>query len=151
MADAQPDIRIFNQTEIDIPLKKSSYTNVTSLIADNEQCSFDFIEVVYVDEDKIVRLNKEHLDRDYITDIITFRYDAEDIDGEHENIEGTLFCCAPRILEQAKEYEESPEREFLRIFIHGLLHLGGYDDQSEQEKENMTAKEEKYLDLANLQ
>lgn len=147
MADVQPDIHIFNQTDLEIPLKESSYNNITSLIADREQCSFNFIEVVYVDEDEIVRINKEHLDRDYITDIISFRYDEDD---EHKDIEGTLFCCAPRILEQAEEYGESPEREFLRIFIHGLLHLKGYDDQSIQQKKNMTAKEDTYLDLADV-
>lgn len=144
MADSQPDIQIFNESDCDIPLKEANYGNIISLIAEEEQCSFQFIEVVYVDEDEIVRLNKEHLDRDYITDIITFRYDNEEKNG----IEGTLFCCAPRLLEQAEEFDESPEREFLRIYIHGLLHLVGYKDQSAQQKKEMTAKEETYLELA---
>lgn len=147
MADSQPDIRIFNETGSTIPLEESSYSKIASLITDKEQCSFNFIEVVYVDENEIVRLNQEHLNRDYITDIITFRYD----DGQDKNdIEGTLFCCAPRITEQAKEFGESLQREFLRIYIHGLLHLIGYEDESEQQKEEMTAKEEIYLDLADL-
>jgi rRNA maturation RNase YbeY len=97
-----------------------------------------------VDEDEIVRINKEHLDRDYVTDIITFRYDESDADA----IEGTMFCCAPRIAEQAEEFNESRKREFLRIYIHGLLHLIGYEDKSDQQKKEMTAKEETYLDLA---
>jgi rRNA maturation RNase YbeY len=98
-----------------------------------------------VDEDEIVRINKDHLDRDYVTDIITFRYDEPE---DKEQIEGTMFCCAPRITEQAKEFNESPKREFLRIYIHGLLHLIGYEDKSDEQKKLMTGKENTYMDLA---
>lgn len=147
MADSQPDIRIFNQTDSTILLEESSYNEIASLIADKEKCSFNFIEVVYVDEKEIVRLNQEHLNRDYVTDIITFRYNDSE---NRQNIEGTMYCCAPRIIEQAQEFDESTDREFLRIYIHGLLHLSGYEDKSEQQKEEMSAKEETYLDLADL-
>ncbi|MGM0545149.1 MAG: rRNA maturation RNase YbeY [Bacteroidota bacterium] len=145
MADLQPNIQLFNQTELSIPFSESYCRNVAQMIAKNEGCSFSFVEVVYVDENEIVRINKEHLDRDYVTDIITFRYDEPDTPND---IEGTLFCCAPRIIEQADEFNESPKREFLRIFIHGLLHLVGYDDQSHNQKAQMTAKENTYLKQA---
>lgn len=145
MADELPDIQIFNQTNLSIPLEQSFCEAVAKQLADKEECSFNFVEVVYVDEDKIVEINSEHLDRDYVTDIITFRYDDSDL---NQDIEGTMFCCAPRIVEQAQEFNESKEREFLRIYIHGLLHLIGYEDQSKEEKEQMTQKEESYLNMA---
>ena len=142
MPESEADIQIFNQTDTALPLAQSSYAKIAALIADHEDCSFNFIELVYVDEEEIVRINKEHLERDYITDIITFRYD----ESEHYTaIEGTLFCCAPRIKEQAMEFSESEENEFARIFIHGLLHLAGYDDQSEEAQRVMTEKENFYL------
>lgn len=141
MAEFQADIQIFNQTDASLPLSKASYRDLTALIAEHESCSFNFIELVYVDEEEIVRINKEHLEHNYITDIITFRYD----DGDKSDIEGTLFCCAPQITEQAKEFDESVETEFARIFIHGLLHLVGYDDQSEETQRIMTQKEDFYL------
>lgn len=142
MADSKPDIQVFNQTEQSISLQEATYQDIAHTIAENESCSFKFVEVVYVDEDEIVRINKEHLDRDYVTDIITFRYDESD---SKTNIEGTMFCCAPRISEQAEEFNQSTRNEFLRIYIHGLLHLVGYDDQSKEEKKQMTAKENFYL------
>lgn len=145
MSDPQPDIQIFNQTDSPIPLKESLYPRVAAALANQEKCSFSFVEVVYVDEDEIIRINKEHLDRDYVTDIITFRYDNE---PSKQDIEGTMFCCAPRIKEQAGEFNESTEQEFLRIYIHGLLHLIGYEDKSEEQKRKMTAKEDTYLDVA---
>ncbi|PAU95506.1 rRNA maturation RNase YbeY [Aliifodinibius salipaludis] len=148
MADEFPDIQVFNQTSLSIPLEQPFYQAVAKQLSDEEKCSFNFVEVVYVDEEKIVQINSEHLNRDYITDIITFRYD--DTNHNHD-IEGTMFCCGPRIVEQAQEFNESNKREFLRIYIHGLLHLAGYEDQSEKEKEQMSQKEEFYLNLAEKQ
>lgn len=142
MAASKADIQLYNETSLNLPLTKSVYYKIASAIAEQEQCTFKFIEVVYVDEEEIVRINKEHLERDYITDIITFRYDnIKDI----SNIEGTLFCCAPRIFEQAKELNQSPKKELKRIFIHGLLHLVGYDDQSKADRKLMTELEDHYL------
>ncbi|MDZ7680386.1 MAG: rRNA maturation RNase YbeY [Fodinibius sp.] len=148
MAASQPNVQIFNQTELSIPLNEAHYPHLAATIAENENSSFSFVEVVYVDEGEIVRINREHLEHDYVTDIITFRYDDAD---DKEGIEGTMFCCAPRILEQAKEFSESPEQEFLRIYIHGLLHLVGYDDTTEELQTQMTAKENTYLALAKKQ
>lgn len=143
MAGSEANIRIFNQTEHSIPLSSSECQAIASALMHHENCSFEFVELVYVDEDEIVRINKEHLERDYVTDIISFRYDESD---DCHNIEGTLFCCAPRISEQAQEFNEPEKREFQRICIHGLLHLTGYDDQSDEDKAEMTAKENFYLD-----
>lgn len=113
------------------------------MVADGEDASFHFIELVYVNEEGIVEINKKHLGRDYVTDIITFRYD----EGEtYSEVEGTLFCCAPRIKEQALEFKESEFSEFCRILIHGLLHLLDYNDQSDEEKKKMRALENHYLD-----
>lgn len=143
MSTSRSDIQVFNETGFSIPLSHSDFEKAAKIISENDECRFKFIELVYVDESEIVRLNKEHLDRKYITDIITFRYD----DNGNREIEGTLFCCAPRISEQAEELGEDIEREFLRIFIHGLLHLAGYDDQTESQKQKMTQREEFYLEL----
>jgi rRNA maturation RNase YbeY len=142
MGKELPDIQIFNQTSHHIPFEQSFCQGIANQLADKEECSFNFVEVVFVDEDKIVEINKKHLNRDYVTDIITFRYDDSQ---DCQMVEGTMFCCAQRIIEQAREFNEFTEREFQRIFIHGLLHLVGYDDLSAEEKKQMTEKEDFYL------
>lgn len=142
MAESKSDIQFFYQTELSLPINEEFLRTLADYLASEEQGSFNFIEVVYVGEEKIVEINKEHLDRNYVTDIITFRYDESE---DNQDLEGTLFCCAPRIQEQAKEFGESPEKEFARIFIHGLLHLMGYEDQSAETKKQMTVKEDRYL------
>lgn len=143
MPSAQPDVQVFNETGFSLPLSASDFKRATKTVAEKEDCHFGFIELVYVDETEIVRINRKHLDRDYITDIITFRYD----ENNENNIEGTIFCCAPRIAEQAEEWGEAVEREFLRVFIHGLLHLNGYEDKTETQKQRMTGREDYYLKL----
>ncbi|NGP87913.1 rRNA maturation RNase YbeY [Fodinibius halophilus] len=142
MASPSADIQVFNQTESDIPIAAEKYSSVASTLFESEGCAFNFVEVVYVDENEIVRINKEYLERDYVTDIITFRYDES---PDNQAIEGTMFCCAPRIRQQAAEFNESPKEEFLRIYIHGLLHLAGYEDKTDKQKQQMTAKENEYL------
>lgn len=140
---SEPTLQIFNESTVKVPIDQSTAQKILSLIENEEEVTYHFVELVYVDEKEIIRINKEHLDRDYVTDIISFRYD-EDTDSD-DNIEGTLFCCASRIKEQAAEFNEEIEHEFKRILIHGLLHLIGYDDGTKEEKQVMTVLEDKYL------
>ncbi|SMO61853.1 rRNA maturation RNase YbeY [Fodinibius sediminis] len=142
-APSHANIEVFNETDNRLPISRADCQAIVTLIMQHEDCSFRFVEVVYVDEEEIIRINKEYLDRGYVTDIISFRYDETD---DNEEIEGTLFCCLPRIREQAHEFNQSEKKEFQRILIHGLLHLVGYDDQSDDDKKNMSSRENFYLD-----
>lgn len=142
MKENEPDIQLFNESGKEIPIDLEIIRKCLSEVKAKEDCSFSLLEVVYVNESGIVDINQEYLDRDYVTDIISFRYDeAED----NMDIEGTLYCCAQRIYEQALELNQDIEKEFKRILIHGLLHLCGYDDQSAEAKQEMTEKENYYL------
>lgn len=136
-------IQLFNQTAEDLPLSPEDVRNISSLVASGENVEFSLLEVVYVDDKEIVRINKEYLERDYVTDIITFRYDE---DPSNQSLEGTLYCCAPRIYEQALELDQDPGEEFKRILIHGILHLCGYEDENAQAKQQMSDRENYYLD-----
>lgn len=138
-----PDtLTLHNPSGFGLPVEKKHLKKILKEIETSENISFRHVELVFVEEHEIVEINKTHLNRDYVTDIISFRYDD---DEEDQNIEGTLYCCAPRIAEQSAEFMTSQREEFLRVFIHGLLHLVGYDDQTEEEKERMTRLEDHYL------
>lgn len=141
MEDSSP-LQILNQTSLILPFEESEAQALIAEIEKEQKCSFSSIELVYVKEEEIVRINKEFLQRDYITDIISFRYDE---DESNADIEGSLVCCAPRIKEQAAEFNQTEKQEFLRILVHGLLHLIGYDDQSDDEKIEMTRLEDHFL------
>lgn len=134
-------LSIFNPSGFSLPFSKQELLDIIGTIETSETIRFKQIELVYVDEKNILKINKTHLNRDYVTDIISFRYDEEN----DQAIEGTLFCCAPRIREQSTEFGTDTQSEFLRVFVHGLLHLAGYDDQTETQKLQMRNLEDKYL------
>ena len=136
-------LEVFNDSGIELPASQSEFNALLEIIESDQKVGFRYVEIVFVDEEEIVRVNKEFLQRDYITDIISFRYD--DDPALNDAIEGTLYCCPPRIREQAKEFADNVKQEFLRVVVHGLIHLIGYDDQSEEEKKEMTRLENMYL------
>lgn len=140
----ETEVEVFNESGRDLPVDERIVRKCISEVARQEACSFSLVEVVYVDETRIQEINKKHLNHDYVTDIITFRYDEE---GNKIGIESTLFCCAPRISEQAREYNQGEITEFKRVLVHGLLHLAGYNDESEEEREKMRDREEFYLEI----
>ncbi len=146
--DLPSPLQLFNESEEHVSITQHDAASILDIIEQHESAKFELVELVYVSEDEIVRINKEHLDRDYVTDIISFRYDDDEDSGDNTAIEGTLFCCAPRIKEQAEDFGETADQEFKRILIHGLLHLIGYDDRSEAEKKRMTELENTYLSLS---
>jgi probable rRNA maturation factor len=137
-----PKLTLTNPSGSDLPVTEELLLKLMDIVEVNEKVIFNEIEAVYVDENEIVNINREYLKHDYVTDIITFRYDEQNRNA----IEGTLYCCAPRITEQSDEFESDEKSEFLRVFVHGLLHLSGYDDKTDEEKKMMTALENKYLE-----
>ena len=140
--DNSPKLEIFNPSEYTLPFTKDDALSLLELIEKEESVQYHSVEIIFTDEKWIIEINSKYLNRDYVTDIISFRMDDDD---SNQSIEGVLYCCAPRIAEQSAEYDSNPESEFLRVIVHGLLHLIGYNDQTESDKSEMTAKEDHYL------
>jgi rRNA maturation RNase YbeY len=137
-------IQLFNTSGIEIPIMETDAIFLLDAVSKHFEVDFELVEVVYVDEAEIQRINTEYLNHEYVTDIITFRLDEQQADSA---IEGTIYCCAQRIFEQAEEFDQQPRTEFLRVLIHGLIHLNGYNDQTPEEKKEMTRLEDHFLDL----
>ena len=145
--DSDQKLSLSNSSNTPVPVKEKELQKLIRFIEKKESVNFSHIELVYVDENEITGINGEYLGRDYVTDIISFRYDDE---ASNQNIEGTLFCCAPRIAEQSEEFDAPQKTEFYRIFVHGLLHLCRYNDQALEEKKAMTELENHYLEKLGL-
>lgn len=97
------------------------------------------INIILVSDQYLYELNQKYLNRNDYTDIITFDYNEENI------VNGDLVISLDRVEENANSFEISPEKELLRVIIHGILHLMGYKDGSNAEKGVMTEKENYYL------
>ena len=85
-------------------------------------------------------MNREHLDHDYYTDIITFDYSVETV------VSGDLFISVDRVRDNANEMSLSFQDELHRVCVHGLLHLCGYKDKSESDEQIMRSKEDEMLE-----
>lgn len=103
-------------------------------------------EVAYVfcDDEKILEVNREYLQHDYYTDIITFDYTEDSI------ISGDLFISLDTVLSNSVQLGVSYEQELYRVIIHGILHLCGINDKGEGEREIMEREENEALALLGL-
>lgn len=96
----------------------------------------------------IRRINRDYRNIDRVTDVISF---ALLDDGEQEQYEdeielGDIFINRDRVLSQAKEYGHSVKREFVFLFVHGLLHLLGYDHMNSEDEKKMFSIQKKIVD-----
>ena len=99
------------------------------------------ISYIFVDDEGILDINKQYLDHDYYTDIITFDY------TENKLISGDLFISIDTVRSNANKFDVDYLNEFYRVVIHGILHLCGIADKSKEERANMEKHEDKYLSV----
>tara|TARA_B110000459_G_scaffold160562_1_gene176358 strand:+ start:57 stop:470 length:414 start_codon:yes stop_codon:yes gene_type:complete len=99
------------------------------------------ITYIFCDDDYLLERNKEFLDHNTLTDIITFNYCIDN------NISSDIMISIDRVKENSTTFENSFNEELKRVMIHGILHLIGYNDKSDKEKELMREKENFYLNI----
>ena len=97
------------------------------------------IGYLFVNDEKILEVNKEYLGHDYYTDIITFDYDEGDV------INGDLVISLDTVRSNALLFGKTYNEELHRVIIHGILHLCGINDKGPGERESMEAAENKAL------
>ena len=97
---------------------------------------------IFVETDYIIKLNQQYFDKSTATDVISFLLS----DLDEPAVAGEVYVCTDTARIQAKNYSVTVENELLRLAIHGLLHVLGYDDQTSTEKTEMTQKEDFYLE-----
>lgn len=95
----------------------------------------------------IRRINREYRDKDAVTDVISFALldDGEELEYEEEIELGDIFINRDRVYSQAKEYGHSVKREFIFLFVHGLLHLFGYDHMNKEDEKKMFSLQKKIV------
>ncbi len=102
------------------------------------------ITYIFVDDEEILRVNREFLQHDYYTDIITFDYN----DGRR--LSGDLFISLDTVRTNAEGLQVTYEQELHRVIIHGVLHLCGINDKGPGEREMMEAAENRALSKLSL-
>ena len=97
------------------------------------------IGYLFVDDEKILEVNREYLGHDYYTDVITFDYDEDD------TVSGDIVISLDTVRSNAQLFGKTYEEELYRVIIHGILHLCGINDKGPGEREIMEDNENKAL------
>ena len=118
--------------------KKLFKTWINDLIVSESRKTGD-INLIFCSAEYLLSINRQFLNHDYHTDIITFNYNEEEV------ISGDLFISIPQVKLNAVEYSQDFNVEISRVIFHGILHLIGYNDKQDDETIQMTQKENFYL------
>ncbi|MFY7846056.1 rRNA maturation RNase YbeY [Chryseobacterium gambrini] len=105
----------------------------------SEEKKLGEINYIFCDDEYLLKVNQDYLQHDYYTDIITFDY----VKGK--TISGEIFVSLQRISDNASTLSRNYEEELRRVLAHGILHLCGYKDKTEEEELEMRGKEDHYL------
>jgi len=102
------------------------------------------LNFIFTSDKYLLAINRQYLQHDYYTDIVTFDYCVEN------TISGDIYISVDRVKDNAVEYNQSFNQELHRVIIHGVLHLLGLKDHSEEEKIQMRNAENLCLEKINL-
>ena len=134
----------FEDVNFDLPDEKSLCDWIDFAVK-HEHCFTGNLSYIFCSDEYLWEMNKKYLGHDYYTDIITFDY------VEDNYVSGDMFVSIDRVEDNAKMFNVSRETELLRVLIHGVLHLVGYDDLTDEQEAEIHRKEDFYIDIYNKQ
>lgn len=133
-------IRYFTE-DIDFAFKgKSVHSAWLKAVSEEEGRRPGQISVIFCSDTYLLEINRKYLGHDYYTDIITFDY------SEGDTISGDLFISVDTVRSNAEYYSADFKDELDRVIVHGVLHLIGYDDHTDEQTAEMRARENHYLE-----
>ncbi|MCX6213541.1 rRNA maturation RNase YbeY [Spirosoma sp.] len=133
-------IRFFNE---DVPYKlpqKQAIRQWLKQQTEAEGFSVGDLNYMFCSDEYLLQVNRDYLQHDYYTDIITF-----DMSEEEGKIEGDVFVSVERVIDNANKLAVPAEQEMRRVLAHGLLHLCGYGDKTDEEAALMRLKEDEWI------
>ena len=133
-------------SEIDFQLDNETlFANWISRVILSENKKEGDINYIFCDDEFILEINKQYLNHDYYTDIISFDYSVGN------ELHGDVFISVERVQENAEDFNVTFDEELKRVIIHGVLHYCGYKDKSEEEVVVMRNKEDEKIKLFHVE
>ena len=133
------EIQIHNFPE-QLPGTEQTWTELTQSILEAVQLSPETLGIIFVDDQTLQRMHEQYLNDPELTDVITFDL------GEKGRIEGEIYISVDRAADQAKAFNVAFAEEVLRLIIHGILHLKGYDDLQPEARAEMKKEEDRLVE-----
>ena len=132
--------------ELDFKLdNEAAFSSWISLVIRSESKKEGDINYIFCDDDYILEINKQYLNHDYYTDIISFDYSVGN------ELHGDIFVSIERIRENATDFNVTFDEELKRVIIHGLLHYCGYKDKTSEEEVLMRLKEDEKIAMFHVE
>lgn len=131
----------FNSQNDFVLANEATYRNWLSIVAKKEDHEIQDLGYVFCSDNFLLDINQRYLEHDTLTDIITFDYCVD------KNLSGEIYISTQRVAENAISFGVDTNTELRRVMVHGLLHLCGYGDKEDIEKELMREKESYYMGL----
>ena len=133
----------FSNADTQAPLRdRTALKIVLRHLFEQEKQPLRTLQYIFCSDDYLLRINRDFLQHDYYTDIITFQLgEAPDTLG----VEGEIYISIDRVRDNARTLGIPVKQELLRVIFHGALHLCGYKDKTPKEESLMRAKEEEYM------
>lgn len=123
---------------INIKLVDEIFKNMSNIISQTQLWT---LNIVFVDDDSIQKLNKDYRQIDKVTDVLSFHYYEDFSDLKAEDIAGEIILSENKIISQGKVYWLGEEKEFYKLLIHSILHILWYDHIEDHDYEIMQEKE----------
>lgn len=145
VSDPYPEPISIEHDHPNLAVDERTLEQLVQHVLDKEGASPIYVGVVLSDHDTVRELNQTYLDHDYNTDVLSFSL-QEDPQEDPETVEGEIYVDLDTADERYGEFDTSFEREACRYVTHGVLHLLGYEDATEEGQQTMRDRENEYLD-----
>ncbi len=126
-------------------LSKDEITKVTRFILEFKTVQCDEVSLHFVDKVKIAKLHEKYFNDESVTDCISFPMDNPASTKEMYSILGEIFICPSVAIDYCREHKLDPSKELTLYIVHGLLHLLGYDDIDEKDRQLMRLEEDRVM------
>lgn len=144
MKKRNQQINILNDLDNNLPLKNKALKKIILVILEYYKICVYNINLVTVEAETLRKMKNKHFNKNLYTDVISFL-----LEKNSNFLEGEIYISPKIINENAHRYSSTFNKEFARVVIHGMLHLLGYKDKTDEEKKEMRNREDRFLKKLN--
>jgi probable rRNA maturation factor len=139
MSKSKPSVRLHFLSKLNLSSREQLKAFIIGRFR-KEKKAFESLDIVFCDDDHLINLNKQFLNHDYYTDILSFP-----LSEPGKPLIGEIYISIDRVRDNAKNLDSSFKMEIHRVVFHGILHFCGYKDKSSADIRTMRSMEEKWL------